>query len=196
MLDFACIRCSHKLSLPGMYRGKRIVCPKCRGVVLVPGLPGSITDSAAGGGAAHSAEPPTLARAALATAPAEPAGPSREPTWVEYIKASRGTVVLSWIIVLFGLGWLLHELNWLPGLGWLWVLGLAIAGFLVLLLGGINKQTLIVGPFLILTAGFSILRQQHIISLEVEIPCLVIAFGLLLFSVTLCGYQLPDMLNE
>jgi hypothetical protein len=81
-------------------------------------------------------------------------------------------------------------------LQWLWTLGLAATGVMTLMLGGINKQTLVVGPYLLMCAGFSVLRQLGSISFSVEIPCLVIAFGVWLFVVIMAGYALPDLVSD
>ncbi|MBI3467471.1 MAG: hypothetical protein HY000_31060 [Planctomycetes bacterium] len=112
------------------------------------------------------------------------------------MRASKPALFISVLIILFGTFWLLSELNLLPPLHWLWTLGLATTGVLTLLLGGINKQTLVVGPYLVICAGFSVLRQTSSITLKMEIPCLVIGFGVWLFIVIMCGYSLPDLLAD
>lgn len=216
MLRFDCMRCSRKIGVPDSYRGRRIVCPRCSGVVLVPGLPGALGEGGAagnammpvleevaavsglsGGNAKPQAGAAVLARPELAKTVRVPAPETVAPgNWVDYLRASKASVLVSWLIIAFGIGWLLHALDLLPGFAWLWTIGLGVAGLLVLILGGINKQTLVAGPYLIILAGFSIIRQIGWITWEVEIPCLVIAFGLLMFGVTLGGYNLPDLLRE
>lgn len=59
----------------------------------------------------------------------------------------KGLVVPVLVIVL-GVTWLLNILNVLPGIDWIWTVGLAAVGVLTLLVGGINKFTVVVGPFL------------------------------------------------
>ena len=91
---------------------------------------------------------------------------------------------------------LLSELNFLPPIQWVWTLGLATSGVATLILGGINKQTLVVGPFLIICAVFSILRHQQLIPINIEIPSLVISFGVLALIVIVFGYSQPDLLED
>ena len=71
-----------------------------------------------------------------------------------------------------------------------------MTGGLTLLLGGLNKQTLVVGPFLVVCAGFAVARQSDWIRLSVEIPCLIISFGVIMLAVTLAGYSLPDVIRR
>ena len=59
----------------------------------------------------------------------------------------KGLVVPVLVIVL-GVTWLLNILNVLPGIDWIWTVGLAAVGVNTLLVGGINKLTVVVGPFL------------------------------------------------
>ena len=97
---------------------------------------------------------------------------------------------------MFGVLWLLSELGFMPPINWLWTAGLAGTGILTMVVGGLNKQTLVIGPYLILCAGFSILRHTGNISMRLEIPCLIISFGVVLFIVTMLGYSLPDLIND
>ncbi len=83
------------------------------------------------------------------------------------------------LIITIGIAWLLSALEIMPMVNWLWVLGLAVAGVLVLALGGRNRTTMVLGPFLIICAGFSIARQSGRISEAYELPILVIIFGAL-----------------
>ncbi len=83
------------------------------------------------------------------------------------------------LITTLGVAWLLTALQILPSVNWVWVLGLAIAGILVLALGGLTRTTFVLGPFLIICAGFSIARQAGKVSQVVELPVLVIIFGAL-----------------
>ena len=59
------------------------------------------------------------------------------------------------------------------------MLGLGVGGILTLGLGGIDKVTIVVGPFLIVATFFSIARQTGRLSADTEIPCLVILAGVL-----------------
>jgi hypothetical protein len=72
----------------------------------------------------------------------------------------------------------LTTLSVVPNIDWIWTLGLAITGFLVFLVGGFEKVTFVTGSFLILTSVLSILGQTNRISIDVEIPILVLVAGI------------------
>jgi hypothetical protein len=91
------------------------------------------------------------------------------------------------LIIAVGIAWLLNVYNVLPGVDWIWSGGLAMLGLLVLAIGGLNQLTVIVGPFLIVASALSVLRQTGRLSTNVEVPMLVIVFGVLL----LCSHILP-----
>jgi hypothetical protein len=100
------------------------------------------------------------------------------------------------LIIVVGIGWLLTVLKVLPGVNWVWVLALGSLGLIVLLLGGINKVTVVVGPFLILATFFSLLRQTGRLSLDIEVPCLVIAAGVLLLISRTAPIPPPHWVSE
>ena len=76
-----------------------------------------------------------------------------------------------------GATWLLNTYNVIQGVDWIWTGGLAAAGILCLWVGGLNQLTIVTGPFLISASILSILRQTGQITLEREIPILVIILG-------------------
>jgi len=88
-------------------------------------------------------------------------------------------IAVSCLIITLGVGWLLTSQSIMPGVDWVWVLGLGVAGVLVLAMGGIDKVTVVVGPFLIIATFLSILRQTDRLSVETEVPILVITVGVL-----------------
>jgi hypothetical protein len=96
------------------------------------------------------------------------------------MKATQTGIVVPVLMLVVGVGWLLSNLGVFPGVNFAWPLGLAATGALTLVLRGINKGSIVIGPFLIVAAGFSILRQLDKLSLDIEVPCLVIALGALL----------------
>jgi hypothetical protein len=81
------------------------------------------------------------------------------------------------LVVVIGTAWLLNALDVLPHLDWVWTVGLAAAGILTLVQGGLNRLTAVIGPFLLTASVFSILRQTGCISLKHELPSLTIAVG-------------------
>ena len=177
MLQFRC-RCHRKISVPDSYRQKKVRCPSCHRAVPVPSDADSGTFRVANDRGASG----TRHRDA--------------PAWLDSLRASKASVLIAAMIIAFGSFWLLSELQMLPPFHWLWTLGLACAGVLTLAIGGINKQTMVVGPYLMICAVFSVLRQTGEIALRVEIPILVIVFGVWLFLVILMGHSLPDVMRE
>jgi hypothetical protein len=94
-------------------------------------------------------------------------------------------IVISLIVIGIGVSWLLNVMKMLPGVNWIWTAGLGGAGLLILGLGGSNKLTWVVGPFLLTAAVLSILRQQGRLNIEYEIPILITALGLFMLLVSL-----------
>ena len=97
------------------------------------------------------------------------------------------------LIITLGVGWLLTVHNVLPGVNWVWILGLAVTGVLILVVGGVNKVTFVIGPLLIASTFFSLLRQTGRISIDTEVPSLVIAFGTLMLLAKLLPLRSPRL---
>jgi len=97
------------------------------------------------------------------------------------MSASRkGPLAIAWLMMGIGLGWLLTELQFGPGVNWAWTLGLEVAGVLVFVLGGgVDKVSIVLGPLLIVSGLLSILRQSGVLPVNLEMPCLVLLSGLL-----------------
>ena len=106
----------------------------------------------------------------------------------------KSEVVIPALLVAVGIGWLMASLGILPGVDWAWSIGLGAAGVLWLACGGINKGTIVIGPFLLIASALSVVRQTEQMKLEVEVPCLVIALGALLLVSTLSN--LPSGLED
>jgi len=88
--------------------------------------------------------------------------------------------LLPVLLVSVGTGWLLTSVGILPGVNWVWTLGLAVVGLLTFAVGGFDKITFVTGLFFIATSFLSVLRQTDRISIDVEVPVLVIFMGVLL----------------
>lgn len=88
---------------------------------------------------------------------------------------------LAILIMTVGLGWLMTVQNVIPGVDWVWTLCLLAVGLLAFLVSrGIDKFSVIAGPFFILASVLSTLRQTGRLSLNTEVPILVMASGALL----------------
>lgn len=84
------------------------------------------------------------------------------------------------ILITLGTGWLLSTLGVVPEIDWIWTLGLAMVGVGVIAAGGIDKVTVVVGPFFLLASLLSVVRQTGRLTFDVEVPIMVIMLGLLL----------------
>ena len=88
---------------------------------------------------------------------------------------------LAILIMTVGLGWLMTVQHVIPGVDWVWTLCLLAVGLLAFLVSkAIDKFSVIAGPFFILASLLSTLRQTGRISLDTEVPILVMASGALL----------------
>ena len=112
------------------------------------------------------------------------------------MKSSSLTTAAPILVITVGVGWLLTTQKVIPGVDWAWVLGLGAVGILVMVLGGIDKLTVVVGPFLIISTVFSLLRQTGRISENTEIPSLVIVAGVLMLISRFLKLPPPRWLDE
>lgn len=94
--------------------------------------------------------------------------------------SSRARLVLPFLIIVVGVGWLLTVQGVVPGINWIWTLGLGVIGILAFVLSGFDKFSAAVGPFFLIASLFSILRQTGRLSVDVEVPSLVITIGVVL----------------
>jgi hypothetical protein len=106
----------------------------------------------------------------------------------------RGGLIAGALILALGIAGLLNELDVVPGVNWIWTLGLAVVGLLVILFGGYNKASMVVGPFVLIGAVLSFLRQTGNLSQTIEVPILTVVLGLLLLVVYLL--RVPDPVVE
>ena len=89
-------------------------------------------------------------------------------------------LVLPVLLITVGVGWLLTTLGVAEEIDWVPTLTLAVVGLLAFVVGGFNNATLVGGLFLLVTSFLSVLRQTGRISLNVEMPILVVFAGVLL----------------
>lgn len=107
-------------------------------------------------------------------------------------KPSRGLLVLAVLIITLGVGWLLTALAVGPGIEWVWTLGLGAAGVLTFVLsGGLDKLSVVFGPFLLVGSVLSIFRQAGSLRIDIEVPILVIVLGALLLIAQMPFVPLP-----
>lgn len=84
------------------------------------------------------------------------------------------------ILIVLGVVWLLYSLDWLPGVHWLWIIGLGGAGVGILALDGITKSSVVAGPLLILAAVLSFARQDYGLGWRFIFPAMLIGAGILM----------------
>lgn len=106
------------------------------------------------------------------------------------------SMAIAILIITVGLGWLLTTLGVGSSIHWVWTMGLAVTGALVFLVSGIDKVSVVVGPFLIIASMLSILRQQELLRVDVELPILVMLTGALLLIAGMKGIPAPKWFHE
>ena len=104
------------------------------------------------------------------------------------------TLIIPILLITFGVGWLLTTLGVVPPIDWVWTLGIAIVGVLAFALGGIDKVTVVIGPIFLLASFLSILRQTDRLRIDMEVPILIIATGILLLVARLSSIPAPTWL--
>ncbi|MCR9232859.1 hypothetical protein [Gimesia chilikensis] len=109
----------------------------------------------------------------------------------EIAASNRKTLVIPLLIIAIGTGWLLTTLNIVPGLNWIWILGLAITGLTSFAVSGIDKSSVLIGPFFLIASTLSVLRQIGYVTFNIEIPILVIVIGCLLLIARSPSIPLP-----
>lgn len=84
------------------------------------------------------------------------------------------------ILIVVGAGWLLNELHLFPDANWIVILGLIVAGVLILTLEGFNSTSIVKGPLLIAAGVVLYLHQHEGLDWRILVPSLLIFAGLLL----------------
>jgi hypothetical protein len=110
------------------------------------------------------------------------------------MQQNKSELVAPVLLVAVGVGWLLSSLKIVPEVVWFWPLGLAAAGILMLIVQGINRVSIVLGPFLVWAALLSVARQAGPLTWETEMPLLLIGLGILLLVAML--FKLPSGSGE
>jgi hypothetical protein len=110
---------------------------------------------------------------------------------------SKGPLALSILIISVGVGWLLTVQGYGPGIDWVWIVGLGVIGVLTFILsGGLDKASVVIGPFFLISSILSLLRQTGRLSFDTEIPVLVIVVGVLLMVAQTRYVPLPRWIDR
>ena len=107
------------------------------------------------------------------------------------MQQDRPSLILGVLLVAVGGGWLLSSLGFIPTVDWAWSLGLAVVGVLAIVLSGFDKVSFVIAGFFGLASVLSVLRQMGVVKVEVEIPVLVLASGVLLIAARSEAIPLP-----
>jgi hypothetical protein len=112
------------------------------------------------------------------------------------MNAEKKTLALPILLITVGAGWLLTTLGVAPGIDWVWTLCLAAVGILAFVVCGFDKVTFVAGIFFVITSCLSILRQTGRMSIDVEVPVLVIVGGVLLLVARSAAIPMPKWVLE
>lgn len=82
------------------------------------------------------------------------------------------------ILIALGCAWLLKALNIHAGIDWVWVIGVGALGIVLLIWRPLKRWRLGAGLWLLAASITSLLRMLGQITVEVEIPVLVILAGM------------------
>ena len=107
---------------------------------------------------------------------------------------SRTSLIVPVLLIAVGIGWLLATIGIAPQILWIWTLSLGAIGVLIFLVWGFDKITIVIGPLFLLASILSVLRQTERVNLNLEIPLLIIAAGVLLLVAHLPSVPLPAWL--
>ena len=108
----------------------------------------------------------------------------------------RRALIVPILLITIGTGWLLSTIGVAPDINWVWTLGLGVVGLLTFAMYGFDKATLVFGGFFVVASVLSILRQTERLSIDVEIPILVIVSGILLLASRHPAVPLPAWLKD
>ena len=87
---------------------------------------------------------------------------------------------------------MLTTLGIAPGINWIWTLAITGIGIISFVIHGLDKVTVVVGPFFITAGLLSVLRQAGRLSIDIEMPILVILSGILLMIARKPNIPLPS----
>lgn len=114
---------------------------------------------------------------------------------------SRKTVIaISLLIIALGIAWLVNVVQRNSRIDWFWPTGLGVSGILLLTVAKLDRFNFIVGVCLIVCSVLSVLRQQGVLTVNIEVPVLFITVGILLLLAHMlkipAGEPEPDPLAQ
>ena len=95
-------------------------------------------------------------------------------------RTSRQPLIFALSLIVLGAGWLLNNLQFAPDVNWVLTLALGVFGLAILFIGGVNKVSVIIGPFLLVASVLSYMRQTGRLDAAYELPALTVLLGILI----------------
>jgi hypothetical protein len=83
-------------------------------------------------------------------------------------------------LIVVGLGWLLWEFRLFPDVDWIISLGFIAGGIAVLAIDGINKNSVVIGPFLIALGVAWLLHDRYGTHWRYIVPVMLVLLGALM----------------
>ena len=108
---------------------------------------------------------------------------------------SKKTLIVPILMIAIGVGWLLTVQGVIPQVNWIYSLGTSAIGLLCFILFGFDKVSIVLGPFFLVASLLSVLRQTGQISLDSELPILVIVIGILLLIARFPFVPMPNWID-
>jgi len=85
-------------------------------------------------------------------------------------------------LIVVGLGWLLWEYRLFPDVDWIIGVGFIAGGIAVMVLDGINKNSIVIGPFLIAIGIAWLAHDRYGIHWRFIIPVMLVLLGALMLA--------------
>ena len=83
-------------------------------------------------------------------------------------------------LIAVGVGWLLWEFRLFPDVDWIISLGFIAAGVAVMAIDGVNKNSVVIGPFLIAIGAAWLLHDRYGTQWRYLIPVMLVVLGALM----------------
>ncbi len=83
-------------------------------------------------------------------------------------------------LIVVGVGWLLWELRLFPDVDWIIAIGFIAGGIAVMAIDGINRNSVVVGPFLIAIGIAWLLHDRYWVSWRLIVPSMLALLGVLM----------------
>jgi chromate transport protein ChrA len=93
-------------------------------------------------------------------------------------------------LIVVGLGWLLWEFRLFPDVDWIISLCFVVGGVLVLALDGINKNSVVIGPFLVGIGVAWFVHDRYYMPWRIIVPGLLVWLGVLMLVAR--SQRIPD----